>query len=116
MKENDVLDQKPTNQAIDVSEATQQIETILDRVWRKEARVVVEKNGVPIAAIVTSDDFEQLHRLDRQTAERFAILEAMRAPFKDVPPEEIEREAAKALAEVRAEMRAERERAATDAS
>jgi hypothetical protein len=36
----------------------------------------------------------------------------MRAPFADVPPEELEREVAKAIAEVRAEMAAEREKSA----
>lgn len=36
----------------------------------------------------------------------------MREAFKDVPQEEIEREAEQAVAEVRAEIRAEREQAA----
>jgi hypothetical protein len=47
------------------------------------------------------------------------VIDRMREAFEGVPFEEIEREAAKALAEVRAEMRqerenAERERAGTD--
>jgi AbrB family looped-hinge helix DNA binding protein len=35
----------------------------------------------------------------------FAVLDEMREAFKDVPPDEIEREVAKAVAEVRAERR-----------
>jgi hypothetical protein len=46
--------------------------------------------------------------------ERWRVLDAMRAPFLNVPPEEIEREVAKAVAEVRAEMRAEREAASRE--
>jgi hypothetical protein len=51
---------------------------------------------------------ERLARLDAQREERFAVVDRMRAAFADVPTEEIEREAAKAVAEVRAEMAAER--------
>lgn len=46
--------------------------------------------------------------VDEDLAERRRILEAMRAPFRGVPHEEIEREAAQAVAEVRAEMELER--------
>ncbi len=110
-----MLDQAPTAEATDVSEATRQIGTILDQVRREESRVVVEQNGVPIAAVVSAGDLRRLPRLDEERAERYAIPEAMRALLKDVPSEELEREVANALAEVRAEMRAERERAATNA-
>ena len=47
-------------------------------------------------------------REDRMVAklhERFRLLEEMREPFKDVPSEDIEREATRAIAEVRREMR-----------
>jgi hypothetical protein len=40
------------------------------------------------------------------------VLAEMREAFKDVPQEEIEEETNKAVAEVRAQMRAEREQAA----
>jgi hypothetical protein len=43
----------------------------------------------------------------------FAIIDEMRAAFADVPDEEIERETAKAIDEVRAEMAAERAREAS---
>lgn len=42
----------------------------------------------------------------------FAVIDRMRAAFADVSDEEIERETAKAIAEVRAEMAAERAREA----
>ncbi len=50
--------------------------------------------------------------MDDERSPSFAVIDEMRAAFRDVPAEEIEREAERALAEVRAEMRAEREQAA----
>ena len=81
---------------------------MLNRVYRRETRIVVEKSGIPVAALVSTADLERFVRLDRESAERFALLDEFRAPFRDVPQEEIEREVDRALKEVRAEVRAER--------
>jgi prevent-host-death family protein len=105
-------DHQPPTETVKATEARQHFASVINRVARKEARVIVEKSGVPVAGIVSAADIERLERLDAQRAERFRVLDTMREPFKDVPPEELEREAARAIAEVRAEMRAERERAA----
>jgi ectoine hydroxylase-related dioxygenase (phytanoyl-CoA dioxygenase family) len=65
-----------------------------------------------MAAIVSPQDLAALDRLDVQRAELADVLAEMRAAFKDVPQEEIEEETNKAVAEVCAQMRAEREQAA----
>ncbi len=67
----------------------------------------MEKSGIPVAGIVSADDLRRLDRLDRERAERFKVLEEFGEAFKDVPAEELEREVARALAEVRAERRAQ---------
>jgi prevent-host-death family protein len=103
-------DRPPTIQSVEVSDVKSRLDGLLDRVSRKEARVLVEDGGAPVAAIVSAEDLERLRRLDDQLARDFAVLEELQAAFAGVPAEEIERETAKALAEVRAEMRAERER------
>jgi hypothetical protein len=41
-------------------------------------------------AVVSADDLERLRRLDEDLAERQRVLNAMRVPFRDVSPEEIE--------------------------
>src|SRR6266550_7186822 len=92
-------------QTINVSETRAQLSDILNNVFRKETRVIVEKSGIPIAAIISTEDLERFTRLEAQRAERFKVLDEIRAAFKDVSPEEIEREVAKALAEVREENR-----------
>ena len=65
---------------------------------------MVEKAGIPVAGI---DSTENLRRVDRQRAERNKALYEFAAGFADQTPEEIERETARAIAEVRAERRAE---------
>ncbi len=48
----------------------------------------------------------------RAREELWAVIGRMSEAFKDVPPDEVEREVSIAVGEVRAEMRAEREQAA----
>jgi hypothetical protein len=81
-------------------------------VYRGQGRVVIERSGIPVAAIVSPQDLAALNRLDEQRAELAGVLAEMREAFRDVPQEEIEEETNKAVAEVRAQMRAEREQAA----
>lgn len=76
---------------------------IVNQVFRKETRIVVEKSGIPVAAIVSAEDLERLTRLETQREELLRGLEAMSEPFRDIPEAEIEREVARALAVVRAE-------------
>ena len=51
---------------------------------------------------------ERLQRIDADRRERFKILDRMRDAFKDVSPEEIEREVNRACAEVKRENLARR--------
>lgn len=106
---------RPTTETIKISEVKRRLSVLANDVYREETRVLVEKSGIPVAALVSPADLARLVRFDRERDERerdFAIIDEMREAFKDVPPEEIEREVAKAIAEVRAEMEAEREAAA----
>lgn len=107
-KERDVQASKPSTQTVAISDMEDTIVHLVDEVARGETRVLVEKGGLPVAALVSSDDLKRLARLDEQRAERKRVVAAMREPFRGVSPVEIERETAKAAAEVREEMRAER--------
>jgi prevent-host-death family protein len=93
-------------QSIKVSEARTNLASLLNRVFREQERVIIEKSGIPIAAIVSTDDLRRLERLDEELEARRALLEEIRAPFSGIPESEIEREVEQALAEVRAERRA----------
>jgi len=102
----------PMTQTMKASDARQHFASVLNRVFRKETRVVVEKSGIPVAAIVSADDLNILNELDRARSGRFTVIDEMRAAFTDVTAEEIEREADRALTEVRVEHRAERKQVA----
>lgn len=98
-----------TTQTVEVSDVRSDIDGLLERVNRGETRVLIEKDGVPMAMIVSLEDWQGREGLDDEEEDPFAIIDEMAAAFRGVPADEIEREAEKAVAEVRAEMRAERE-------
>jgi prevent-host-death family protein len=93
---------------IKASVARQQFSQLLNDVFRRENRVLVEKSGIPVAAIISAQDYQRLTRLEAERNNDFAILDEMREAFKDVPAEEIEQEVAKALSAVRKEQRKKR--------
>jgi len=107
-----MTEQQTPTETMKISDVRGQLNKLVNRVYRKETRVIVEKSGIPVAGIVSARDLERLKRMDEEDRELWSIVDEMREAFKDVPQEEIEREAARSLAEVREEMRAERERAA----
>lgn len=103
---------EPVTKTVKASEARQQWSELLNEVFKRETRVVVEKSGVPVAAIISIEDLQRLKQSEARRAEHFKALDeswsAMSEAFKDVDPEEIEREVAKAVAEARRQLRAER--------
>src|SRR5215212_359889 len=103
--------QEPTVRTIDADEAGRQWPELLSDVAQSHDRVIVEQEGRPVAAIISAADLARLRRFEEERERDFAVIDELQEAFKDVPFEEIEREAAKALAEVRAEMREERRRA-----
>jgi prevent-host-death family protein len=105
-------EQEPMTQTMKISDVKNTLSSLVNKVYRKETRVLVEKAGIPVAALVSAEDLKQLARLDAERAERRRVVAAMRGPFRGVSPEEIEQETPRAVSEVQAEMRQEREAAA----
>jgi len=91
------------------TEARPHLSELLNRVHDKELRLKVTKGNLPVAAIVSIDDLDRLNQMDAQREADFRIFDEIGAAFANVPPEEIEQGVARALAEVRAEMRRERD-------
>lgn len=105
---------------IKISALKNSLSRVVNAVSNDEARVLVEKNGVPVAAIVSVSDLRKLvdiERLNRNQEDEdpWAVIDRMREAFKDVPDEEIERETDRIIARIRAENRAAREAAAREA-
>src|SRR5687768_16481606 len=98
-------------QTIESTEARDNWNVLLRKVHDERVRLLIEKDGVVVAGIVSAEDLQHLELLESDRERRFAILHKMSKAFEDVPPDELQREVDKAVAEVIAEMRAERERA-----
>src|SRR5437764_1417210 len=58
----------PTLQTIKALDARQHLDKLLGTVFRKEARVVVEKNGHPVAAVVSMDALARIMTLEHEVA------------------------------------------------
>jgi len=88
-----------------MTEAKQQFSRVVNSVFRTRQRILVEKDGIPVAAIVSTEDLALLNQLDAERAERFAGLSRISEALADVPVEELEREVERAIAEGRAKAR-----------
>lgn len=61
-----VRDQDPTTQVMKATEARQIWSELLNKVFHTNTRVVVEKNGVPVAAIISPRELERFKRLEQE--------------------------------------------------
>lgn len=102
----------PMTQTISMTDAQRDFGSLVKRVSKKETRVVVEDNGEPVAALVSPDDLDQLKRLDSYREDPWRVIDEIHARNRDKDPEEVERDVAEAIAEMREEDRAHRERGA----
>lgn len=96
---------------VKASDARQQLSEILNTVFRQNTRVLVERSGIPVAAIVPASDLERLQHLDAERERAFATLTEFSTAFSGIPEEELEREIAKAIAEARAERQEQKRQA-----
>lgn len=93
-------------QTLNASDVRSNWSQLLNKVFRGETDVLVEKSGIPVAAIVSAQDYQQLQEIKQRRKKDFAVLREIRAAFADQTPEQIDREVKKAIAEVRAENKA----------
>jgi prevent-host-death family protein len=103
-------DQEPMTQVMKISDVKNTLSSLVNKVYRKEARVLVEKAGIPVAALVSADDLNRLQQLDRAWNERTNAIERFSQAFADVPTEEAEAEVTRIIAERRQQRAAEAER------
>ena len=93
-------------QVMKASDVRAQWSQLLNKVFRNQTRVVVEKSGIPVAAVISAEDLQRFTQMEEQREKRFKALDKMREAFKGVPSEEIDREVKRAISQVRAENRA----------
>jgi len=100
--------QQPMTQTISASEARQQFSRLLNQVFRRETRVLIERSGIPVAAIVSAEDAARLEEYDSERQADFAILDEVQDAFDDVPADELEQEVTRAIRRARARLAAKR--------
>lgn len=106
---------QPVTQTLGVSDARRQWGQLLDKVFRKETRVIVERRGVPIAALVSTKDLERLTRLEEARAERFRALAGSWAAFEGVSAAGVEHGVLNAVERARQKHRRQTGRSARQA-
>lgn len=89
------------------ADVRQHLGPLLDRISRKEIRVLIERDGSPVAGIVSIDDVQRLVEADRTREEQFGALSRSWEAFQDVSPDEVEAAVAEAVAAAREQRRRE---------
>ncbi|MBA3947821.1 MAG: type II toxin-antitoxin system prevent-host-death family antitoxin [Herpetosiphonaceae bacterium] len=93
----------PVNQTLNISEARQRFSQLLNQVFHRKTRILLEKNGIPVAAIISAADFERFMQLEARRNEHFKVLDELQSSFEDVPEEELAHEIMRARTLVRQE-------------
>ncbi len=99
----------PNTLTLTISDVKNRLSRLFDQVSNGESRILVEKTGVPIAAIVSVDDLRRLRQFEQQREEFFLTIDRVQESFADVPAEEIEQETDRIIARNRATDRAARD-------
>lgn len=98
----------PVETRMKLSDTKQQFSKVINEVARGEARVVVEKSGLPVAAVISMDEYRQFLRSEEQRARERALLKQVSEAFDDLSDEEFQAKVDEAVRTARAEIRAER--------
>ena len=101
--------QTPTETVMRLTETKQQLSEVVNRVARGETRVVVEKSGLPVAAIISFEEYRLFRQQDQDRAARFGAMSRISEAFADVPVDELELQVERALVQARKDIRDERE-------
>ena len=108
-----MYEQTPENQTMNATEVRANWSQLLLDVFNHKSRVLVQKSGIPVAALIAIDDLKRFQRIEAERAERFKVIEEGWVAFRNLDLGDVDAEVARAVAEARAEIRAEREAAAS---
>ncbi len=95
-------EQEPMTQTMKISDVKTKLSSLVNEIYRKEKRILVEKAGIPVAAIISAEDLARFAQLEQEREQRFAVIDRVRDAFAGVPAEEIEAETDRIIARNRA--------------
>ena len=93
-------------EVVPASAARQKFGELIKQVYNRRSRIVVEKGGIPVMAMVSLSDLERWLRLDEEREERYRVLDEIHEKNADRSPEEVEQDVAAEIAAIREERRA----------
>ncbi len=110
----------PTVRIVSATEAKNKFGEMIKHAYAADEHLIVEKSGIPVVVIIPMADYQQLvgartvapevaQKVDseRKRAEASRrlkeVMDRVHAQMPDVPEEEVDRDIAQAIAEVRAE-------------
>lgn len=104
-------EQAPENQTLNATDVRAHWSRLLLDVFNHKSRVLVRKGGIPVAAIIAADDLKRFQRCEQERAERFKVIAEGWEAFRHEDLSDEDAEVPRAVAEARADLRAEREAA-----
>ena len=107
-----MYEQPPQNQTLNATDVRANWSQLLLDVFNHKSRVLVQKGGIPVAALIAVDDLKRFQLIEQERAERFRVIEEGWEAFRSISLGDVDAEVARAVAEVRADIRADREAAA----
>jgi prevent-host-death family protein len=96
-------EQEAVTQTVTASEAQEGWSDLLDRVYRGGTRVIVEKSGIPVAAVISPRELERFRVLEAERQEEFKVIDEIRARNAGADPDEVYAEVTKIVEAVRQE-------------
>jgi prevent-host-death family protein len=94
---------------MEISAVEDELSSLVNEVSSNSTRVLVEKSGRPVLAIISAHDLEWLEHFERKWDERTRAIERFSQAFADVPTEELEAEIDRIIAELRQQSELEAE-------
>jgi prevent-host-death family protein len=95
------LPKQRTTETMNAEDSRKQFSEILNRVQRDNERIIVEKDGVPVAAIVPMSVLQADEERERARQQALTSLQEVQAAFAGIPEDELERELEMALTEAK---------------
>lgn len=88
-------------QTLKASDVRSNWSQLLNKVFRGETQVLVEKSGIPVAAIVSTQDYQKLQQIKQRRQKDFTVINQIRTAFRDQTPEQIKKSVETSIAGVR---------------
>ncbi len=90
-------------QTLKASDVRSNWSQLLNKVFRGETEVLVEKSGIPVAAIVSAQEYQKLQQIKQRREKDLTLVNDIRASFADQTPEQITKGIKRSIEEVRSE-------------